>query len=230
MKLLVENVSKFVDIHCHHRCDDPNITEILVGNIKTFLNSSNKDILNGKTCLGLHPWDINLVQYQSVEKIIKQNYMNPDFFALGEIGLDKSCRIDYEKQKLIFESQISLASELNIPRIIIHSVRSHSDILNSLKRFKTKSKILIHDYYGNIEIAEHYLRYDCYFSFGKKIFFNSNAKKVIKLLPIDRILLETDDQQDFNIFDIYDQASKVLNLKSEVLLNQLYKNYKIFSS
>ncbi len=221
-------MSKIIDIHCHHKIDDPKIIEILVADTESLFLSP--PLTEGPICVGLHPWQIDNVSYERFNTLFKKYLNHPDFFALGEIGLDKACETMFDKQIEVFNKQLVTATSLKIPRIVIHSVKAHSEILNSLKVNKVKSKLLIHDFYGNIETAKQYLRFDSFFSFGHKLFKNSNAQKVISELPIHRIFLETDDQLDYNIFEVYDQAAKLLNLDLQTLKDQLFKNYQMFSA
>lgn len=221
-------MSKIVDIHCHHQSDDPNIIEVLVADNETlFLAPPLSECL---ICVGLHPWNVEQIPIEKFLPLLKQYLSHPKFFALGEIGLDKVSDTDYKLQMKAFTEQLQLAVYLKIPRIIIHSVKAHSDILQKLKESKYQGKILIHDFYANIETATQYLKHDCYFSFGKKLFTNSNAQDVIQKIPLERIFLETDDQLDFNIFDIYDQASSLLKLAKDQLIQKLYSNYQLFSN
>lgn len=221
-------MSKIVDIHCHRITDHPKIIEILIADTNfIFLKSPPIDV---PICVGLHPWQVEDISYDKFLPLLKQYLTSPSFYALGEIGLDKLCKSNYEKQIKIFTDQLTLAKKLKLKRVIIHSVRAHSDILSIFKNLQVSNNFLIHDFYGSIEIARQYLKYNCYFSFGKKLFNNPNAQKVITQLPIERVLLETDDQVDYSIFQIYKQASLLLKIESKKLKNQLFQNYHMFGS
>lgn len=221
-------MSKIVDIHCHHKSNDPSIVEVYIADTESVSLSSLQT--SGPICVGLHPWQINKFDYERFFPLLKQYLTHPDFFAIGEIGLDKAITVDFNKQIKIFEKQLELATKHHIKRIIIHCVKAHSEILEILKKRNYKNKILIHDFYGSIETANQYLRHDCYFSFGHKLFTNSNAQKVITQLPIEKVFLETDDQLDYTIFDIYQKACNLLNIEYSALEEALYTNYLSFSS
>lgn len=221
-------MNKIVDIHCHNKTDDPRIIEVFVANVKSLCFPP--PLTEGPICVGLHPWLINDIPLTKFLPLLKQYLASANFYALGEIGLDKVCNVDYDEQREIFIEQLTLAKKLKLKRVIIHSVKSHSDIISIFKKLQVKNKFLIHDFYASIETAKQYLNYDCYFSFGKKLFTNPKAQEVMTKLPLERIMLETDDQLDYNIFEIYAQAALLLNMKLNKLQAHLHNNYQIFSS
>jgi TatD DNase family protein len=97
--------------------------------------------------------------------------------------------------------------------LILHCVKAEADLLALLKAKKYKGRILLHDFAGNSEMAHAFLKYDCFFSFGKRLFNpTTHAMAVMKLLPTDKVFLETDDQQEFSIKDIYQKACRELNI------------------
>lgn len=220
--------SKIVDIHTHSPSHDESIVEVLVANTQTLAIAP--PLVSAPLCVGLHPWFIKDIEFSSFKSMLKHYLSHPNFFALGEIGLDKACDINFDQQMNVFCQQLELAHTYRVPRIVIHSVKAHSEVLSQLKSHKYKGKILIHDFYGSIETAEQYLKYDSYFSFGKKIFNNKNAQHALRNLPNSRVFLETDDQTTHNIFDIYEQASILLDLSLEELKDKIYINYNQFSS
>ena len=116
--------------------------------------------------------------------------------AIGEIGLDYYWEpYDEIKQKECFISQIELAGECNLP-ICVHSRNSTADMIKVLKENKEKltNGGVIHCFSGSVETAREFLNLGLYISFAGPITFK-NAKKlpdVVKEMPLDRFLLETD--------------------------------------
>ena len=95
-----------------------------------------------------------------------------------------------EKQIKLFEEQLKIAEEYNIP-VIIHSREATLDTINILKKYKVTG--VIHSFSGSLETAKIYLKMG--FSFGINgviTFKNAKIKDVIKELPLSSILLETD--------------------------------------
>ncbi|MBR2447360.1 MAG: TatD family hydrolase [Clostridia bacterium] len=112
--------------------------------------------------------------------------------AIGEIGLDYYWEPDAKAiQKKLFTEQIELAKELSLP-IIVHDREAHGDVLEILKEYKPKG--VVHSFSGSVEMAQEILKLGMYLGIGGVITFK-NAKKlpdVVKMLPLDRLLLETD--------------------------------------
>ena len=84
-----------------------------------------------------------------------------------------------------------MANELNLP-VIVHDREAHGDTLEILKRHKPKG--VLHCFSGSVEMAKEIIALDMYIGVGGSVTFK-NARKlpdVIKEIPLDRLLLETD--------------------------------------
>ncbi len=140
---------------------------------------------------GIHPEEVDNLPNNYIE-LIKNMTKHKKCVAIGEIGLDYYWRQDNkEKQKEVFKEQILLAKELNLP-VIIHSRDAHNDTLEILK--ETKPKGVLHCFSGSVETAKEVLKLGLYIGFGGALTFK-NARKaveVMEMLPLERLLLETD--------------------------------------
>lgn len=139
--------------------------------------------------VGIHPGNIDSgTTVKEIEELSKHNKC----VAIGEIGLDYYWTQDNKPQQAeIFENQLILANKLNLP-VIIHDRDAHADTLEILKKHKPKG--VVHSFSGSMEMAREIINLGLYIGIGGVITFK-NAKKlpdVVKMLPIDRILLETD--------------------------------------
>ena len=122
--------------------------------------------------------------------------------AIGEIGLDYHWDIwPRDIQQKAFEFQWRLAAECGLP-VIIHSRDAAEDTLRMITDFYREAdraggvfpRAVMHCYSYSPEHAEEYLKMGLMFGIGGVVTFK-NAKKlkeVVDLLPLDRILLETD--------------------------------------
>ncbi len=138
---------------------------------------------------GVHPGNIESgTTLSEIKKIAEHKKC----VAIGEIGLDYYWVDDNKpQQKKLFEEQIVLAKELDLP-VIVHDREAHSDTLEILKKYKPKG--VVHSFSGSVEMAEEILKLGMYIGIGGVITFK-NAKKlpeVVKMLPEDRFVLETD--------------------------------------
>lgn len=139
--------------------------------------------------VGIHPGDIALGTDLTG---IKEMAQHKKCVAIGEIGLDYYwSKEDREMQMQVFEEQIILAKELNMP-IIVHNRDAHQDTLALLKKYKPKG--VLHCFSGSKQIAEQILSFGMYIGVGGVVTFK-NARKlpeVVEIIPDDRLLIETD--------------------------------------
>ena len=122
--------------------------------------------------------------------------------AVGEIGLDyyyapqaeKELELLKAKQKKALLEQIELAEELNLP-IIFHCRKAHQDLLEILKEQQIvgnkELRGVIHCFTGKWQEAQEYLEMGFYLGLNG-IIFKLNLDKIIKKIPLERILVETD--------------------------------------
>lgn len=148
---------------------------------------------------GLHPHDIleqpgfmqELVQYPQEEKRI----------AVGEIGLDYF--YDFTPRDLqlkVFEQQLQYALQVNLPAIIhcrdkADSELAYEDSYFLLKDFAADGgRFVLHCYAGTPAFADKFGALGSFFGVGGMITFGKadNIRELAKLLPMDRLLTETD--------------------------------------
>ena len=140
--------------------------------------------------LGIHPENLTL-EFNKLHDIISNNITDKKFIGIGEIGLDYHySKKEKEEQIKLLDYQLSLAEELNLP-VVIHSRDATMDTIDVLKRHNCRG--VIHCFSGSLETAKIYLKMGYYIGVGGVLTFkNANIKDVIKEIPLDRILLETD--------------------------------------
>ena len=144
--------------------------------------------------VGVHPDEVGGLDEESFAWL-KEQCANPKTVAVGEIGLDYYWdKEGHELQKYWFQRQLALAKELELP-IIVHSREACADTLEEIKKAHTPElRGVIHCFSYSPETAQEYLELGYYIGIGGVVTFK-NAKKlkeVVKLVPVERILLETD--------------------------------------
>ena len=159
---------------------------------------SNESPVSIVTALGLHPWFIsehNLKHLDVLGKLLEKRPVR--VVAIGETGLDFFDRNmtpqTKDKQLALFTGQVELACLHQMP-LIMHSRKSHDDILKVLRRFKPESAGIIHAFSGSEQQAEEYLKLGFKLGFGGGITYPraSKTRHLAATLPIDSIVLETD--------------------------------------
>ena len=148
---------------------------------------------------GISPNDIPQSEKQlwkdiaEISKIVKEN-KSKKLVAIGEIGLDYYWNNENkELQKQAFIKQIELANELELP-IVIHSRDASVDTIDIIRNNKVEKSGIFHCCQLNQELVRQALELGYYISFAGPITFKNskNAPDIIKMVPIDKILIETD--------------------------------------
>lgn len=122
--------------------------------------------------------------------------VHPKVVAIGECGLDYY-RLEpetKERQKQAFLRQIELAKETKKP-LMIHCRNAFADLIEILVKCKlsnVKCSGIVHFFSGTKDDARKLLDIGFSFSFGGVITFARDYDEVIRYLPLERILLETD--------------------------------------
>ena len=203
---------KYIDIHSHlnfatydssrddviKRMVDNGVSTIIVGTqidtsrIAVEIAEKNKNIY---ATIGLHPTHSkgeipNIEEYRKLA-------INNKVVAIGECGLDYyHCdESSFLKQKQVFESMIDIANEVNKPLMLhIRSSKDKSAYKDAYEVIKSRANILgnIHFFAGSIPEAKPFLDIGFTFSFTGVITFTRDYDEIIKYLPIDRIMSETD--------------------------------------
>lgn len=121
---------------------------------------------------------------------------DPKVVAIGECGLDYY-RLQEDtkiKQAMVFEQQIALAHETQKP-LMIHCRNAFADLIAMLAERRgqlPQQHGIIHFFTGTVDDAKKLLDLGFSFSFGGVITFARDYDEVIRYIPIERIVLETD--------------------------------------
>lgn len=199
----------FFDFHHHKK----NVT---CGIYNLDLNNIPPDSLYS---IGIHPQDISIESIDNQIDWLLSN-INQNCFAIGECGLDSFVEIDQKIQEDVFLRQIKISNEVKKP-LIIHCVRKFYEVISFKKR--AEQAMIIHGFNKKQSIAEDLLKNNFYLSFGKAVLYNLSLQNILKITPLDKIFLETDNE-DFNIEDLYQKTSELKGISLEKLNKQIVEN------
>lgn len=169
--------------------------------------------------IGIHPKDIEVNNIENQFYWLQSN-ITEHCFAIGECGLDSFVEIDQRIQEEVFLRQVKFANEVRKP-IIVHCVRKFYEVI-SLKKY-AKQPMIIHGFNKKQSIAEDLLKNNFYLSFGKAVLYNLSLQNTLKITPLDKIFLETDND-DFNIEELYLKVSEIKEISLEDLNKQIVEN------
>ena len=141
--------------------------------------------------LGLHP---QLISSGYDDMLLFKSFLGKSHY-IGEVGLDFSK--DYIKTKQLqikmFSEIIKLCEQYGEKIISIHSLKSADMVIEILKSYKRKSnKYIFHWFTGTISQLERAIELECYFSINPRMLITKSGIEVIKTVPPNRMLLETD--------------------------------------
>ena len=146
--------------------------------------------------IGIHPEYFNDNLQLMKELVIKNN---KTLSGIGEIGLDKTYTkndADYEKQKIVFESMLSLAEKYHKP-VSIHSRRTLDNIYDVLTSFNLNG-VLLHWFDGSKKQLSIAMDRDYFVSYGPVMVYANDKQVLLQNTRRDRILVETDGPVRFS--------------------------------
>jgi TatD DNase family protein len=227
-----------IDVHCHLEHEKfRNKKEIIQSfkkDLKAIITSSPhpKDFeytLNLKKefegfvfiCVGLHPEYIEEFSEETLDKFeefVKSN--KNDIVSIGEIGLDYFWIKDEklrEKQRWLFEKLIEFAKSVSKP-ITVHIRDAYEDALKILESIDYQ-KVHLH-MFGGYKFLDKVLTNEWKISVGPILLRSKTHKKIVKKLPLERIMLETDspwikiDGKESMPTDVKFVAEKIAEVKN----------------
>jgi len=144
--------------------------------------------------VGVHPHDATEITQQSLQQL-EELLALPKVVALGEIGLDfYRDRSPRDIQLSAFRQQIQLARKVGKP-IIVHDRDAHDEVLQILLE-ENAAEVggVLHCFSGDVAMAKKCLEMGFYLSFPGTITYPKNeaARDVVRFVPIDKMLVETD--------------------------------------
>ncbi len=145
--------------------------------------------------IGFHPYDVKDIKEEDIETLKELTLENEKVIAIGECGLDYYRDITPKDiQHKFFEKQIKLAKELNLP-LIVHSRSANDDTVKILEKYAPyPASGIIHCFGGDIPMMEACVDMGFYISFAGNVTYPKadNLREVLKKVPLERLLLETD--------------------------------------
>lgn len=178
-----------------------------------------KDFKNVYATVGIQPEEIGQYYKENsaemgndIRRDLEVLAKHPKVVAIGEIGLDykfiqagtpqptSATRrvtegLERERQRDIFRRQLGVSILLNLP-VIIHSREADKDLVTELTKYKDTGRLkgVVHCFTGTLELARKIFDLGLLISFTGIITFPNaaNLRNVIKELPLEKIMVETD--------------------------------------
>ena len=194
--------------------------------------------------LGIHPWNIQFLSpnelEQTLDLIFKQGYCREKVVAIGEVGLDFS----YGKKQIadlqikVFNEMLRAAERQFLP-VIVHCRRTAPEIISILPSFNVK-KVLFHWFSGPVELLPKIVENRYYVSEGPLSVYSSGTREIIKLVPLNSLLTETDGPVCFGgpfygkmttpsfIPQVVEAVAEIKGMKETDVAGQILQNFTEF--
>lgn len=195
---------KYADFHVHidhfdnpkdilDYCEENQILTLFVTILPEIYEKHTKNFRgykNMRLALGYHPDLISYEEFQFNESLFLSQLLLTKY--IGEVGLDFSKHnLPYkEKQIEIFQKIVLLGSIMD-KIFTIHSRKAEKETLEILKRFSVK-KAIFHWYTGPLKLIDEILESGYYFSINIGMLKSINGQKILRKIPLNRILIESD--------------------------------------
>jgi TatD DNase family protein len=182
---VIENLRKELKaiITCCAHPKDFDLTLNLVEKYKGFIFAT----------VGIHPEYVKEISEKEKEEFLEKIKENKDkIVGIGEIGLDFNWVKEkewQEKQKELFIELINFAKELNLP-LIIHSREAYDEAVRILEQENAKN-VLLHMFGAN-HLVKKVIENDWFISMNTIVLKSKKHKKVVRDMPLERLMLETD--------------------------------------
>ncbi len=204
-----------VDTHCHifdevfdadraevvARAQAAGVTHLLMPNVDSstyaaMMRTAKEFPSVCRPMIGLHPTSVKENVDEELSFVRRELEAQPagTFVAIGEIGIDCYWSKEFLIQQIYaFEEQLRLAEKYHMP-VVIHARDSFNEIMEVLHRLQPKVGGVFHAYSGSIELYREIKKLGSYkLGIGGVVTFkNAKLPEVLKHVPLDDILLETD--------------------------------------
>jgi len=180
--------------------------------------------------LGFHPTEGT--NHESILELIEKN--RNKIVGVGECGLDYHWEKDpgkREEQKRIFQKFIDIAKKTKLP-LVIHSWDAEQECFDMVR--DSSLSCVFHCFSGSRELAQHILDKGFWISVSTQVCFSKHHKKLVKLIPLEKILLETDapwlspnkpePNYPWNIKISAEKIAGIKNVSKEAILEHARRN------
>lgn len=172
--------------------------------------------------VGIHPWKAAVLPIDKIAGVLR-NSVNEYTLALGECGLDGIKGPEISVQISVFEKHIMLSEELKFP-LIIHCVKAWNELYVLRKKYKPIQPWVFHGF-SKFGILSQVVRSGMMISLGAEIIHYPKQKEIVRNIPNNQLLLETDNVQ-IEIKQVYECVAELKKISLQDLKNQVNTNFK----
>jgi len=235
-----------VDTHCHidlypspveivKMAESNKVYTIAVTNAPSVFQYTASLVKNCKyvrPAIGLHP---QLIHMKKHELTLMWELMKETRYV-GEIGLDYSSKNkeDESRQRIVFSSILERCADYKDKILTIHSRHAATDVISAIGD-KFPGKVILHWFTGQIKEMERAIEYGLYFSINGAMTNTKKGETLIRRMPIDRVITETDGpftkmrrkpSTPVDVVQAVNGLSKIWNIDPEEVKKQVFRNFQ----
>lgn len=187
--------------------------------------------------VGIHPEAAAKDNLEKFKDIFQSHTQSID--GIGEIGLDGTYDVPYDRQKQVFSAMLALAESAEKP-VSIHSRKALDDILDILPSYKIKGTLL-HWFAGSKKQLARSMDMGLYVSYGPALVYSDDKKVLLKNTDRERFLVETDGPVRYSrcfeslpaisssfLVSVVASSARVLGISYEDTVSLLERNSKSY--
>lgn len=172
-----------------------------------------------RTALGLHPQ----IAHQRINEIPLFQYLIRETKYVGEVGLDGGADLKQHQtaQLTVFREILRISAKAGGKILSVHSRKAESQVLDTLAGFPDAGLPVLHWFTGSKKELQRAIDMGCWFSVGPAMIKSKNGKSIVRVIPKERILLESDGP----FVKINNRSA--LPTDTELVINELQKLWGI---
>lgn len=203
----------YIDTHCHlydeafdadrdeavQRALDAGVTTMLLPDIDSTSTPLLEALLQQyptvfRPMAGLHPTSVKEDYEAELQHVHELLFSTNYDIAVGEIGMDLYWDRTFEaQQREVLRTQMLWAEELDLP-VALHIRKAHNEVFGLLRDLNRHTyRGVMHCFGGSVQEAQRAVEMGFHLGIGGVVTFkNAGMAEVVKSVPLERLLLETD--------------------------------------
>lgn len=159
----------------------------------TFLVCEGREVV----FLGLHPWQSDTCGMPCADVVsdLQRRLAENPHAGVGEIGLDRlRTKVVPDVQRVVFEAQLAVAAEYHRP-VVLHGAKCWGEVVKACKPYVDQiPAFLFHGFSRSAGLLPEIYALNGFVSVGPALLNDHavNYRDMVKEIPLDRVLLETD--------------------------------------